>query len=216
MRRQVWENLCLTHKVEYVWVKVRRRREYKDSSCIQAQMSPLELLKCAQKWALWSAMLPVKWDQHSDNVFAELEKNVWWKLAHFCTFSSQLFAISLTVLQSVVSLYSSVWFAASVTSVECLQCVFCLLVRLTSHRTLKLFMLQDEVALTGRLSACLTVKHDRKKSRPACFTKYNSDLEANALKNWETRMAERRCQQNYLSRWFFSSRHLLWIMCNWL
>jgi len=68
--------------------------------------------------------------------------------------------------------------------------------------TLKLFM-QDEAMLTGRSSVCLTVKRDTKKSRPPCFSKYDSNLEANALKNWETKMAERRRQQNYLSSWFF-------------
>jgi len=65
---------------------------------------------------------------------------------------------------------------------------------------LLLLLMQDDAMLTERSSACLTVKHGKKLKPPcACFTKYNSDLEANALKNWERRMAERRCQQNYLS-----------------
>jgi len=60
--------------------------------------------------------------------------------------------------------------------------------------------MQDEAMLTGRSSACLTVKRDKKTSRSACFTKYDSNFGANALMNWETRMAERRYQQSHLSR----------------
>jgi len=78
-----------------------------------------------------------------------------------------------------------------------LQCVSRLLDIHVYCEKLKLLM-QDEALLSERSSACLTVKRD-KKSRRACFCKYDSDLDINALKNWEKRMAERRCQQNYLS-----------------
>jgi hypothetical protein len=66
-----------------------------------------------------------------------------------------------------------------------------------------IFCLQEAPLQTSRSAGCLTVVRDEKKARKI-YPQYQSVNESNALKNWKANMAERRRQQNYLSREIFT------------
>jgi serine/threonine-protein kinase RIO1 len=86
----------------------------------------------------------------------------------------------------------------------------------SNAKTLK-FCLQEATLQTSRSAGCLTVVREKKKASKV-YPQFQSVNESNALKNWQANMAERRRQQNYLSREMFAVffwNSLLLIVKNW-